>query len=144
MMWIPKLRYPATSGTQLTLTRPMRHWSQPMDSVGGFRKSASGTARASYTIRRDRLLQLILRFDEAENAAIRAFIEWAQDNPNTGFDFWPDVAVVGTLFVCYLESPVVGERWEPQRNQDFASDLEASIVLRRTNGSAFDLSWYPD
>ena len=141
-LWAPKFKYPTSSGTSLTLTRSMRHWTERMATVGGFRESASGTARASRVIRRDHLLDTVVRITEGERAALRAMVAWAHDNPGTGIDLWPDVATVGTVFVVYLVSPMPPDELTFQRNAEFPSDLETLLTWRRTNGTPFDLVWY--
>lgn len=142
-MWVPKFQYPA-AGTVLALATPMRHWQRRQHTIGGLRESASGTARAARTIRRDYLLDLTLRVDEAELAAFELFIAWAQDNPATAFTFWPDVAVPGTSYACFLIAPVHGEEFTAPRDGEFASMLNPAITLRRTDGAAWPLVWYPD
>lgn len=138
----PKFRYPTASGTLLTLTRTMRFWDDYTETAGGFKESASRTARAGRTIVRDNLLDIVLRLTENERAAVRTMVNWMQDNPMTGFDFWPDVAVAGTVFVCYLVHPVQGETLKFARSQEFTSDLETTLTIRRTNLAAFDLIWH--
>lgn len=141
-MWTPKFEYPV-AGTVLTLTRPMRHWSRRKITVGGMREAASG-ARAARTIRRDFLLDIVLRIDESELTAVETLHSWMEDNIGTAFRFWPDVGVAGTSFDCVLVKPVHGEDLTPVRSSEFASDLEVSLTLRRSNGAAWTLAWYPD
>lgn len=138
----PRVQYPV-AGTILTFTRTMRYWSRRKNTQGGMRESASGTARAAFTIRRDYLLDITLRFPETELSAVETMHAWMEDNIGTAFRFWPDVAITGTSFDCYLVSPVQGEDLAPTR-ADLPSDLEVTLTIRRTNGASFGLAWYSD
>jgi len=142
-MWVPKFQYPATTGTQLTLARPMGFWEHRQETVGGFRDSAAGV-RAAITIRRDYLLDIVLRFPEDNLDDVETMVAWMQDNPSTAFTFWPDVDVTGTSYASLLVSPGIGESLRATRNGTFKSDLETTLTLKRSNGAAWPLVWYPD
>lgn len=139
MIWVPKLRYPVTSGTILTLTLPMRYWTERMSSIGGFAESASGT-RAARTIRRDYLLDVVFRIDEGELADVQTFVAWAQDHAPSPFDFWPDKT--GSSVSALLINPMQGSDLTPSRGES-GSDLEVPLTLRKSDGTPWALSYYP-
>lgn len=141
-MYVPRFQYPV-AGTTLTLTQPMRHWERRQNTVGGWRQAASGVI-AARTIRRDYLLDLILRVDESELASVETMIAWMQDNPSTAFTFWPDTDVGGTSFSSLLISPLPGEELRAPRASEFASTLEVALTIRRSTGATWPLAWYPD
>ena len=142
MSWIPQFKYPASSGTVLTLTRDMRHWTQRQRTEGGWRESASGVA-AARTIRRDYLADFVIRFTESEADNMETLVAWMQDNIATAFDFWPNAATSGTFYPSYLRAPLHGDDYAPQRNDELPSDWEVTLTLRRSTGAAWPLVWYP-
>lgn len=142
MRWLPSFSYPAEDGTTFTLSLPLKPWTERMLSIGGFRESAAGV-RAARTVRRDYLLDLTLRFDESELATLRAFVEWAQDNPATAFTFWPDASDSETSFDAILISPMQGTDLIATRGETI-SDMTAQITLRLAAGGPWDLVYYPE
>lgn len=137
MKWVPKFRYPATTGTVLNLVRSQGHWTQSNEPTGGFRRAAVVTVAASFTISRMRMLQVHIRFDEGEYAAVESLVEYMQDHPMTPVDMWLDKADNDTLYQVLLVSPVHGERWSPQRTEGFESDYETDLTFINAAGSSW-------
>jgi hypothetical protein len=142
MKWIPKFRYPGTSGTVLTLTRSQGLWTPRVETIGGHRRAAVPTVAASFTIARLRTLDLLIRFDENEYDNIETMVEWMQDNPMTAVDYWPDKDVAGTSYTILLVSPVQGEAFAPARNPSFTSDYEIVLTVMRSGGTSWGAQPY--
>lgn len=104
----------------------VRPWDPARGGVGGSRTAASGVP-ASYTVRKDELLELTLRVTEAEYATLDALIDFGQTSES--FLFYPEADENEPVEV-YLEAPLAAERWKPTRLGEFPRVFEAAIVLR--------------
>lgn len=129
------------SETDWSTDLPARPWAYRAPSVGGQRTAASGVP-AGYTVRRDHMLVVPLRIYETEWTDLLALIDWANAGAES-FTFYPD-ADVATSFACYLESPAGGDDVAPVRNAEFPQMLELSLTLRKVNGQAWSLEYFPD
>lgn len=137
-----KMRSKFTAGADYTLTLAQREWDRRTPTIGGFREAAAGGAnRAGRIIRRDYLLDIILRVYESEITSIETMVAWMQDNFATPFTWWPDVDVVGTSFSALLVSPAPGEEltFAPS---EFRGMREARLTLRRADGLSWNLQYY--
>lgn len=141
----PKFVYPSTSGTVFILMYPMRHWTRRQQTVGGHRVAAAGHPNvAARTVRRDYLLDVVLRLHETELDAAESLIAWAQDNPATTFDFLPHFDGTAGSYPSYLISPVQEEEFTPQRNSEVASVFETTLTFKRSTGASWPFAWYSD
>lgn len=104
---------------------PARQWI-PVDSTIGGVRIAAGGAPTSYLVRRDGLLELTLRFRETEYADLAAVIAYGQGG---GILKWMPDALGSDLFDVYLETPAMGERWQPTPSE-YPRVLEQVLVLR--------------
>lgn len=125
-----------TYGTtgDLTVELPARPWTPGTKAVGGRRVAASGIV-ATYEVRRDRLVTLSLRVTEDEWPDFLAFIEYAQFGE--AFHWYPDAAANPIdddedydAFNVYLETPAMGEDYNPPRNGEYPRMFDATITLR--------------
>lgn len=112
--------------SQFIPTYPARAWNPSDEPIGGARISAAGVP-ASYIVRRDALLELTLRFTEAEWPTVRALVAFGQSGQEIAW--YPDAAEV-TSFSVYLHAPAAGERWGPTRSADFPRVFELTLTLR--------------
>lgn len=140
MILCPKFQYPKTTGTTLQFTISQRRWKYRDSSVGGSRASASDLV-ATRVIRRDRLLDVTLRFEESERADVIAMIEWMQEHPNTAAQWWPDGDVAGTSEDVLLRDPMPGKDIQID-DGDVGGVYETTITLKKADGSAWDLDFY--
>lgn len=135
---IPKVVY--AGGTVLLFSLPQRAWTPGSTVVGGTDTSAAGVPE-TFVVRRDRTLDVRLRFREAEWPAVRAWLEWAQDTAGA-FDWYPD-RDLATGHTCYLASPPAGEEIRPERSESFRGHWEIALRLRTADGSPIEPSFYP-
>lgn len=120
---------------------PVRPWGRDVGGVGGAQRSATGVL-AAYTVRRDQLLVLTLRFFEHEWSEIQGIISWGQSGES--FFWYPDPTISPAVFYTVdLESPRAGEKYSPVRSSDYLRAHEITITLRRTDGQAWDLEYVP-
>jgi hypothetical protein len=140
MKWIPKVRYFKNGVTTLQLTLPQRLWTPVSTAVGGTGVSAAGVPE-SFVIRRDQSLDLRLVFRESEWPAVHAWLAWMQDTAGNCL-FFPNRAA-STYYICYLESPKVGEEIRPERG-DYPGIYEIAVRLRSTGTTdpPFDVRAY--
>jgi hypothetical protein len=134
---VPKVLY---NGTTLTFTLPMRPFTPGTKAIGGHGESGAGVP-CKFVIRRDRFLDVVLRFYESEGPAVRAWLEWAQDATPGAFTVWPDAAVPGTSKSSYLVSPQVGEDTQPTHDQ-FEGTFEQRVKIRSADGSPYDWQYW--
>ena len=134
MDWIPKINY--TGGVDLIFTLPMG-LSVPVHApIGGGDRAASRIPEV-FIRRRDNLRRLWLRGYTSEWAAVRAWIEATHDAA-ASFTFWPDVAVPGTSYACYLEEPGPGQRFEPTPDAEFTDAWGLSVLIMSTDGTPIE------
>ena len=126
--------------TVLTLTWAARPYEVLHSSVGGVRWAAAAGNAASYVVRRDRDLAVTLRVLETEREGVETFIEWAQGMAS--FSFAPDADTPGTSYTCQLVSPEAGEKWQPQRDDEFPHQFFIRIVLRKSDGSQWTDAYF--
>lgn len=132
-------RFVYATASAFAATLPARPWTPVDNTVGGSRTAASGVP-ASYIVRRDGLLELTLRIEEAEWAAFLALIVFGQSA--AAFVWFPD-AEEATSFTVYLDSPAAGEKWKPTRDT-YARVFEVTITLRSTDGTPLWLPYFDD
>ena len=123
----------------LEATISARAWI-PIDlTVGGSRTAASGVP-ASYIVRRDAMLELGLRFWESEWASVLNLVAWGQTRQ--AITWFPDALDLLTSFEVYLEAPLAGERWAPQRDSNFPRTFEVSLTLRGVGAAVPWLAYF--
>lgn len=143
-MWMPKFRYPATTGTFLTLTYPLKRWHYMAPIlVGGRRESAAGIV-AVHRIARRYPFTLNIRLHESEIGAFLDMIAYMQDNPNTEVTFWPQASVSATSFGILLVSPVDEDGTLALEEAAYSVEHDVGIVLRRADGQKWTTRFYPD
>lgn len=99
--------------------------------VGGS-ETAAGGIPASYSIRRDHLLSVPLRFTEEDWPEVEALID--EMMTSAAVEFYRDADDEAPTNTCYLESPKEGEEWGPDRTDEMAGEFEMTIVLRSITG----------
>lgn len=134
MKWLLKVTYGATT---LTLTISQAPWTPSSTAVGGSDTSAAGVPEG-FVIRRDRALDLRIRFYESEWPAVRAWLEYAQ--PGGAFTIQPEAAVA-TSYTCYLVSPALGEPIRPERGEHFGT-FDMGLSVRTTNGAPIEPEYF--
>jgi hypothetical protein len=142
MIHVPVFRY-GPGDTIVRLSLPARPWNERVRTIGGYEKIDSG-ARESWTQRRDRILALPLRFDEAERPAVDLMIEWLQDFAGGPADVWLseddfDAALDPISFL--LESPMQGTDFAPARATE-PGIFEATIEITREDGAAWSIPYF--
>jgi hypothetical protein len=105
-------------------------WTPKDATVGGMRVAAAGVP-ATYVVRRDALLDLVLRFTEDEWPDVLALIQFGQSGQ--AITWTPDVDELAT-FDVYLDAPAAGTSWAPARDAAFPRTLTATLTLRGVNG----------
>lgn len=139
---VPVFRY-GPADTLVRLSLPVRPWSERIQTIGGFEKIDSG-ARESWTHRRDRILALVLRFDEYERPAVDRMIEWLQDFAGGPADVWLseddyDAALDPISF--FLESPMQGADFNPARSTE-PGLWDAPIEITREDGAPWSVPYF--
>jgi hypothetical protein len=115
--------------TDLTLDWAQRPYVYRDNPIGGVRWSAAGIP-ASHVVRTDRDIELNLRVQEYERAAVEALIEWGQTTQE--ITFYPD-ADAGTSYACHLVNPHAGEEWQTERDDAYPHQFFVRVVLRKTD-----------
>lgn len=136
--WCPRFVFGAND---FAFSMPMRPPTPMNGGIGGSETAASGVP-ASYSVRRDYLLNVPLRFTEEEWTEVEALIEAMQAHPTGGFDFYADKNQPEPSNTCYIEEPAMGTRWGPTRGEFFGS-YDLTIILRSTSGR-FDVPYFSD
>ena len=124
--------------TDWTTSIPARPWARTTRTIGGSRTAAGGVP-ASHVVRRDYLLAVTLRLEELETMDLAGLIAWGQASEY--FLWYPD-ANEEEAYPVYLEHPVAGEDLEEERNAEFPSVVEVTIVLRRVLGVPWPLDYF--
>lgn len=135
--WSPRF---VCSDIDFAFSMPMRPPSPRKGGVGGTETAAAGIP-ASYSVRRDYLLSVPLRFTEEEWPEVEALIDLMQTHPGATA-FYADLNQLTPSNLCYLESPAMGTEWGPTRGEFFGS-YDLTIVLRST-GEPWDVPYYSD
>lgn len=136
--WRPKASYGPGPTVLGPLTWPCKPWDAERPSVGGIDWSAT-LVPASYVVNRAGDLKVTIRVTEAEQAAVIAWLEAVQDA--SSFDFWLDAT--GASVSSYLVSPAAGETIQMTRLQNYPKVFELLVTLRRVDGAAWVLPFYP-
>jgi len=113
---------------------PPRAWT-PIDETVGGRRIASAGIPATYVVRRDVLVELTLRFEEAEWDAALALVAFGQSGQS--FFWYPDSTLTDPDYEraeVYLQVPAPGERFAPTRDGQYPRMFEVTIVLRGVAG----------
>lgn len=118
---------------------PMRPPSPRKAGVGGSETAASGVP-AAYSVRRDYLLSVPLRFTEDEWPEVEALIDLMQEHRATTV-FYADQDQSEPTKSCYLESPAMGTEWGPTLGQFFGT-YDLTIVLRAL--TPWDVRYFTD
>lgn len=116
-------------GGDFTTAVAVRPWLPVDETVGGLRKSASGVP-ASYIVRRDKLLDLVLRVDESQWEELLAFITFGQTAAT--FRWFPEATLTDADYdshEVYLDAPAAGQRWAPSRSSEYPRVFELTITL---------------
>jgi hypothetical protein len=135
MNWRPRLDF---GDRTLKLSLPQMPWTLRPIGVGGYRVSGAGVP-ASYQLRRDQRVEVTLRLTESELQGLFDFAAYAQ-SPPFSFYFWFDQSNATTRYVCYLESPQMGEGL--QLNEQDGHIHTVTLTFRSANGTAFSPRYY--
>lgn len=123
--------------TNYSPSLPPRAWDPADETVGGVEIAAAG-APTTYVVRRDDLLEVTLRFPEAEWDDVLALVTYGQTGQViqwfANVDVEPDYSEG-----VYLHAPAPGERWKPTRGQ-FPRTFEVTLTLR---GALGGIPWTP-
>lgn len=129
LSWRSRFVYGDTG--DFTLSLPVRAWIPADDTVGGVRIAAGGVP-ATYIVRRDVLIELVLRFYESEWPDVLALVTFGQSGED--WVWYPDADAVANYNV-YLHAPAPGTRWTPTRDSNFARVFELTLTLRGVDGA---------
>ena len=114
-------------GTTLVLDLPTQPWVPGDLTIGGIRVSGAGVP-ATYIVRRDATVALVVRIHEVEWPTLLALIAYGQ--AALPFLWYPDADDPTVGFNVYLDAPAPGEKWAPTRVADFPKVMEAALTLR--------------
>jgi hypothetical protein len=135
LKFIPKFIYNATT---LTLTYPSLLWKPSSKPIGGSNVSDSGVPEA-FIIRRDQMVDVTIRFTEAEWPNVDALIDWGQRG--NSFDYWFDKDVSGTAKTVYLLTPAPGDgEVAPERDSEWRYVYTLPLKMRTTNNAIINVS----
>lgn len=124
-------------GVVFETSLPCFPWTPLDETVGGRRIAASGIP-AAYIVRRDYMLELRLRIYETEFSDYLSLVSFGQSGQS--FLWWPDADDLDTVVEVYLQSPLAGESWSPNRVDNFQRVFECSLTLR---GVDVAVPWRP-
>lgn len=133
--WRPRI---VVGDIDLTLSLPARPFDYPNEDIGGS-ETAGGGIPASYVVREDYMMGVVLRFYESERRSVEIAIREMQGHFTTT-RYYADQSV-DSYQTCYLESPKRGERWQPTRPDDMAGHFELPIMFRSIVG-AWTVQYY--
>jgi hypothetical protein len=138
--WCPRF---VVGDIDYTFALPMRPPTPRKAAIGGSETSATGVP-ASYVVRRDYLLAVPLRFEEEDWGDVEYLIDTMQDHA-VEIEFFPDAEEVADSYFCWLESPGMGEAWEPSRSDELGGGrgYEVTVVLRSVLGP-WDVRYFSD
>lgn len=122
----------------VVLEFPVGLWRVLGSTVGGETES-DASYPASFVVRRDSDLAVPVLFTEAEWPALRELLLEAQ--LGFAFDWYPDAA--DAPIEVYLEAPTVDEDTSPAPHPELPRLLTLELVLRRADGAAWNLPFYP-
>jgi len=105
---------------------PAHPWTPADSTFGGERRITATGIPAVDLVRRDDLIDLVLRVREREWTQLLALITFGQSAET--FLWYPDADLPG-LVTVWLESPVAGEEWGPTRS-DYPRVFEVTLTLR--------------
>jgi hypothetical protein len=131
--------YGVAGASDWSMTLPPGAWGRRSGSVGGSRKSAAGVP-AAYTVRRDEVLILPLRFYESEWTSVYAMLRWGQSGES--MTWYPDADVTTESYEVWLETPAAGEDVTPTRSTEYPLMLELSIGLRAVDATPWSIEFY--
>lgn len=145
LRWRPTFTY-GTEGleTSLELSLPVGLWRHGVLTRGGRRLTGTGVPGAARTGRRDTLV-LPLRFLESEWPEVAAWLVWAQTKAPFTWLLDTEATGAGQLESAdvWLDAPQVGEVVAPQPDPGYPRVLLLEVVLRRVDGGAWDLEYFP-
>jgi hypothetical protein len=126
--------------TTFAATIPWRATLPRISEEGGSEKSGAGVV-AAYQVRKDALLVTRLRFTEDEWPEVEALVDAGK--AGEVIQVYPDQAI-SMYHSCYLESPVMGEGYGPERDEEFLPGLALTLTWRRTTSAPFDAKYFTD
>lgn len=131
MKFVPKVIY---GGTPLIFTLPQKIWTPGSRLIGGSNVSQAGVPE-TFTIRREQLCDIVLRFYESEWASVDTWLDYAQKGNSFTYQF--DKDVVGTAYTVYLVTPALGDGEVTPSRENFIKVLNLPIKIRTTAGTRF-------
>jgi hypothetical protein len=141
MPWCSRFVFGVGGSDDWTTTISVRPWLRRTPTVGGMRRSATGTP-AAYVVRRDRNLFVAVRYYESEAADFYALLDWAQAAES--FTWYPDpVAYPALSYTVDLESPAAGADVVETRPEEFPFALEVTLELRKVDGTVWTDEYFP-
>lgn len=133
--FIPKIEY-ANPTITLELTQPQKLWTPSIQSIGGSNVSDAGVPE-TFIIRRDQLVNVEVRFTEAEWDAVADWLEWAQEG--VAFYYWFNGTDITTRYSVYLQSPNLGDGEIQPTRDTYRGVFSVRLVLRSATGTRFDV-----
>lgn len=130
----PRVVY-GTPATDFAFSLPAAMWTPKLHTLGGAELDAP--IPASYELRTDYILPVVLRFYESEWPDVLAWLYFALTMEAFSFRTDDD----GSAVDCYLVKPAFGDDIQPQRN-DFAPVYELAVELRRVDGAEWTPEWF--
>lgn len=135
---IRRPRFVVTDGVDWAAIWPCGAWRDSLATVGGALESGAGVL-AGYVVRRDYLLTIPLRVDEAELATFFALMRLA--HAGAAVTWYPD-ADEGTSFAVRILSPNAADGVRPEPDPDAPHTFTVDVTIRRDDGAAFALDWW--
>jgi len=109
-----------------TTTLPVRAWVPGDRTIGGILFSTGGVPGA-FIVRRDPLLNLVLRVEESEWLDVLALVAFGQTGQS--LLWFPDVDEA-PFFTVFLDLPAAGSQWGPERDGQYLRNFDVPLRLR--------------
>jgi hypothetical protein len=134
----PSVEYDETT---FAASLPCRAWEPERESIGGSRTYTAGTA-TSYVRAKRSFLPLRIRFTEAEYPDVVEMIDWFHENNMGPANVRTDQDDEYTEIAAYLESPAIGEKWRPTRDEGDPSVFALTLIFRSTTDTPISAEYF--
>ncbi len=133
----PRVVY-GSGPTTFNFSLPSTFWTPVPEPVGKARRATSG-ATETFLRSHFHLVEVTIRFTEAELSDVYAFIRWCHENGMGTFTWRFDQNDAGSAHTMYLEEPAPDARWRPDRDDEDPSMLTLPLVMRRSTDALIDV-----
>lgn len=135
-MRTPRIVY---AGATLNLAIPAMPWSYATLPVGGTAKADSGAA-ASFVRRTEHLIDVTLRFYDAERVAVETWLDAVRND--VAFTFRFHATDAGTAVTVFVDAPMMGERRQLERDPEYPGAWRLALTLRTSAGARHHVPFY--